>query len=103
MVHTMSFSFFALLLVLAELRLKIFLKYFNFLAGCYGKAIYIVFLGTIILGGQIYEIIVGIIIIVGGVAYAFVCKNAEYGDEVAIEEMNKEADEQMEIEVKAEK
>lgn len=55
------------------------------MAGCYGKALYIVFLGTIILGSNIGEIIVGIIVIVEGIAYVFVCKNAEYGDEVAIE------------------
>lgn len=73
------------------------------MSGCYGKALYIIFLGTIILGSKIAEIIVGIIVIVEGVAYAFVCKNAEYGDEVAIEEMNKAADEQMENELKSEK
>ena len=53
-----------------------FLKYFNFLAGVYGKAIYIIFLGTIILDNSTAGLIVGIIIIVMGVAYAFVCKNA---------------------------
>jgi hypothetical protein len=48
-----------LLLLIAELRIKVFLKYFNFLAGPYGKAIYIMFLGTIILDNSTAGLIVG--------------------------------------------
>lgn len=51
--------FFMLLLLVAELRIKVFLKYFNFLAGPYGKAIYIMFLGTIILDNSTAGLIVG--------------------------------------------
>ena len=70
-----------LLLLVAELRIKIFLKYFNFLAGPYGKAIYIMFLGTIILDNSTAGLIVGGCVIAEGIAYAFICKKAEYGDE----------------------
>lgn len=62
------------------------------MTGAYGKALYIIFLGTIILENNIAGIIVGIIVILEGIAYAFICKKAEYGDEVEIEEMNKQAD-----------
>jgi hypothetical protein len=53
-----------LLLILAELRIKIFLKYFNFLAGPIGKAVYIMFLGTIILDNNTAGLIVGICVFV---------------------------------------
>ena len=65
-----------LLLVIAELRIKVYLKYFNFLTGPIGKGVYIIFLGTIILDNGTAALVVGICVIVLGVAYVFVCRKA---------------------------
>lgn len=75
-VRTGSLSFFALLLAMAEFNFGFFLKYFNFLDSYVGRGLFIVFLGSILLSNQLYAIIVGVIIIVVGIAYMVVGSKA---------------------------
>ena len=63
------------MLMLAEMNIKFFLTYFNFLDYNLGKGIFIVFIGSILLSNQLYAIIVGVIIIVVGFIYMLIGRN----------------------------
>ena len=83
--------------------MKFFLRYFNFMCSRLGKSVYMIFLGTLILENSTVGLVLGVAVIIMGIAYFFVSSKAEYGDEKEIEEMNREMGDNIEKEMNAQK